>query len=357
MKKGGNTKIVRFLAISSKWLFFVVVILTFFSARPGVSEAGILSFISDLFSNRGAMEASVILSSNSQTMPLLQNAPSADSSVRGGGDINIVDGNALLSENGPSGTMADISESSNNGLISRYTVRSGDTLSSIAKMFGVSVNTVVWANDLTSKTVKEGQSLIILPLSGVIHTVAKGETLSSITKKYKGDFNEILQFNNLESDSKLSIGDTIIIPDGDAGVKVSVATKSTAGATSLIKGTDKVPSYPGYYILPINGGRKTQGLHGYNAVDYASPIGNRLYAAAAGEVIIAKTTGWNGGYAKYIVISHSNGSQTVYGHLNDVYVVPGQKVAQGQLIGETGNTGNSTGPHLHFEIRGAKNPF
>lgn len=324
------------------------------------TKAGVLSFFTELFTNRRVRSEATVTPDNSQTMILLQSAPviptSSNNSV-GGGDINIVDGNALLSENGPSGTVADISDSASNGIISRYVVRKGDSLSSIAKMFGVSTNTILWANDVTAKTIKEGQELVILPVSGVIHTVANGETLSSIAKKYKGDLQEILEFNNLEKSTRLSIGDVIIIPDGDAGAKVSSTKVYASGATPLIPGTNSAPAYPGYYILPIKGGIKTQGLHGYNAVDYAIPVGSPLYASASGEVIIAKTTGWNGGYAKYIVISHHNGSQTVYGHLNDVFVVPGQKVSQGELIGQTGNTGNSTGPHLHFEIRGAKNPF
>jgi LysM repeat protein len=325
---------------------------------PLTTSAGVFSFLADFFSGKDSkMEATVIVG-NSQTMPLLQSSPSPINSASvGGGDINIVDGNALLSENGPSGTVADINDTVTNGTISRYIVRKGDSLSSIAKMFGVSTNTIVWANDISGKSIKEGQELVILPVSGVIHTVAKGETLSSIAKKYKGDLAEIQQFNSLDSTSKLAIGDTVIIPDGDAGSKVSTAKTSVTGATSLIKGTDNVPSYAGYYMLPISGGRKTQGLHGYNAVDYAIPVGSSLVAAAGGEVVIAKTTGWNGGYAEYIVISHYNGSQTVYGHLSAVYVTPGQRVTKGQLIGLTGNTGNSTGPHLHLEIRGAKNPF
>ena len=89
----------------------------------------------------------------------------------------------------------------------------------------------------------------------------------------------------------------------------------------------------------------------------ASYLGAPIRASASGDVIVARSSGWNGGYGKYIVISHPNGTQTVYGHMNAVAVQAGWHVAKGQVIGELGNTGNSTGPHIHFEIRGARNPF
>ncbi|MEK7136412.1 MAG: M23 family metallopeptidase, partial [Patescibacteria group bacterium] len=88
-----------------------------------------------------------------------------------------------------------------------------------------------------------------------------------------------------------------------------------------------------------------------------APIGTPLYASAAGTVIIARTGGWNGGYGNYVVIKHDNGTQTLYGHMNTVTVAPGQTIGQGDPVGTVGNSGNSTGPHIHFEIRGARNPF
>ena len=102
---------------------------------------------------------------------------------------------------------------------------------------------------------------------------------------------------------------------------------------------------------------RTQGIHGYNAVDLAAGYGSPIRAAAAGEVIVSKASGWNGGYGQYIVIRHANGAQTLYSHMmrNDVGV--GSYVSQGQVIGGMGSTGKSTGTHLHFEVRGARNPF
>lgn len=272
--------------------------------------------------------------------------------AKGGGDITVVDDVALLAEVGPEGTLADIegSESSNNQ-ISLYVVRKGDTLSGIAKMFDVSTNTVLWANDLKSaKDIHPGDQLVILPISGIKHTVVKGESLASIVKKYKGDLGEVLAYNGWEEGHKVAVGDEVIVPHGieSAPVRASVTSplRSAGG-----------PEIAGYFMRPLIGGRKSQGLHGYNGIDIATPIGTPIMASAQGTVTVARGYGYNGGYGQYVVVSHPNGTQTVYGHLSSVIVSQGQSVVQGQVIGYSGNTGKSTGAHLHFEIRGARNPF
>ena len=321
---------------------------------PVTANASIISAISNFFVGNSQKVETQIVENNSQNIPLLQSVVNFDLNASvGGGNIITVDNEALVSESGPSGTLADISDTVSTGQISKYTVRRGDTLESIAKMYGVTTNTIVWANNITSIRIKVDQALIILPVSGTIHTIVKGDSLKSIAKKYKADAGEISQFNSLDSNSKLAVGDIIIIPDGEGTIRVSGTKK--AGASSYRGGSG--PEYPGYYIRPVVGGVKTQGLHGYNAIDIGIPRGTTLFASAAGQIIIARASGWNGGYGKYIVISHYNGTQTVYGHLNEVLVNEGEVVYQSQVIGLTGNTGHSTGPHLHFEIRGAKNPF
>ena len=113
----------------------------------------------------------------------------------------------------------------------------------------------------------------------------------------------------------------------------------------------------GYFVRPIIGGIKTQGIHGQNAVDIGAPVGTPILASAGGTILVGKNSGYNGGYGRMIIVSHPNGTQTVYGHMNSVYVNAGQTVSQGEQIGESGNSGKSTGPHLHFEVRGAENPF
>jgi murein DD-endopeptidase MepM/ murein hydrolase activator NlpD len=291
-------------------------------------------------------------SSDTRTIALLEGSRNPNPQLaRGGGDIFIVDGSALASETSPLSGDGALT-ATGNGQISLYVVREGDTLSAIADMFEVTVNTIRWANDLGAKgTISEGDKLVILPITGVKYTVKKGDTLASIAKKYKGDTEEILGFNGLSDASELAIGLEIIIPNGE--VVPAATPKKAAPANTYGSG----PAYAGYYMRPIKGGLKTQGIHGYNGVDLASSYGATVYAAAAGEVIISRADGYNGGYGSYVVIRHDNGTQTLYAHLSANSVSVGQTVAQGDVIGAMGSTGKSTGTHLHFEIRGAKNPF
>ncbi len=322
------------------------------SVSPMYANAGLLSFVSGIFEKNSNIKNERSL--NSQNMALLHAALNIDPNpAKGGGDITIVEGSSLLPDSGPSGTIADIEENiASSGEISLYVVRSGDSISQIAKMFGVTSNTIVWANDVKrGSVIHKGQTLIILPVSGVRHTVRKGETIKSITKKYKGSFNEILDFNGLSKESIISVGDIVIIPDGEISTP-----RYKSSSRKVVRGTN-VPSYRGYYIRPINGGRKSQGLHGYNAVDLAVSYGTPIFAAASGKVIISKNKGWNGGYGKYVAIRHPNGTQTLYSHASRNIVSVGQTVVQGQIIGYVGSTGKSTGNHVHFEIRGARNPF
>ncbi len=274
--------------------------------------------------------------------------------ARGGAEVLVEDG-ALVSV-GPVGedVIASAKGSSGaSGEIRVYTVRAGDTLSHIAEMYDVTANTILWANDLPrASSIKEGQTLIILPIAGVRHTIKKGDTIKAIAKTYEGDVDEILAYNQLEAEEGLIVGSTIVIPGG----AIHTAPVAKSGATPT-RTSGKSVAGAGWLSHPLPGSIKTQGLHGYNAVDFGSSIGTSVRAAASGEVIVSKSSGWNGGYGQYIVIKHSNGAQTLYSHLirNDVGV--GAYVSQGTVIGGVGNTGRSTGPHLHFEVRGASNPF
>lgn len=336
--------------------FFVIPLLffTFFFtlAVPHDAHAGFLSFLDKFFQNTDTkiQEADI----NSQNVALLQAALNYDPNPsKGGGDITIVGDSALLPDSGPLGTIADVGDAvSSNGQISLYVVREGDSLSGIAKMFGVSVNTIIWANDIKrGDLIREGQVLTILPVSGVSYTVLKGDTLDTIAKKFKGDVDEIKKFNDIADSSALAVGQVVIIPAGE------VINRSYSARGSLPVSGSGGPEYVGYYLKPVIGSVKTQGLHGYNGVDLAAPHGREIMAAASGYVIIARDSGWNGGYGQYVVVSHPNETQTLYSHMDGIIVNQGAFVVQGQVIGYIGSTGQSTGPHLHFEVRGAKNPF
>lgn len=344
----------------------VIVLTTFI---PATAQAGVIdSFFSSLF-HLGETKTQALSSpfSNVQTMPLLEAATNIDPSPStGGGDITIVDASALVPDDGPSGTLADISRPKN-ATINVYVVRDGDTVSSIAQLFDVSPNTIYWANNMTrTSKLKVGQTLTILPVTGAKHTVRKGDTVASIAKKYGADAFDVSSYNGID-DASLTVGDVIIIPDGEVAAapaptpaKKKSSSPSTGPVTSPAHdvGPSGTSVQIGFYIRPITGGRRSQGVHGYNAVDLASSVGTPIVASASGEVIVARDSGWNGGYGEYVVIQHNNGSQTLYGHASEVLVSSGQHVVQGQVIARVGNTGKSTGPHVHFEIRdGIRNPF
>jgi LysM repeat protein len=313
---------------------------------PISASAGLVGALSSMFFG-SPTEENLLANKNIQNMALLV---AVATPLNNSQNFNAptVEGNALVSSIGPSGTPDSLVNKPTSDQISIYVVRKGDTLSQIAEMFDVTVNTIKWGNDLSSNTLKEGQTLIILPISGVKHAIVKGDTLASVAKKYKGDEGEILAYNNLQKGDPLVVGSVIIVPDGE--VSIPPSTIRSVGSSGL-------KEYAGYYLRPIVGGTKTQGIHGYNGVDVGASVGTPILAAADGEVIIARSGGWNGGYGNYIVVRHSNGTQTLYAHASRINVSNGDMVKQGDVIGAVGTSGKSTGPHLHFEIRGARNPF
>lgn len=285
---------------------------------------------------------------------------------QGGGDI-IVDEGALASS-GPFNLESSGMDKSA-GEISVHVVRPCtpercETLSHIAEMYGVSVNTILWANDISDpKSVRPGDTLIILPITGVRHVVKEKETLASIAKKYGAETQEqveaivgdILSYNRLASANDISVGDTVVVPGGV--MHQATPQKSISKSSTPTRTTSRGASGGGSFVHPVPGAVRTQGIHGYNAVDLAAAVGTAIRAAGVGEVIVAKSSGWNGGYGNYVVIKHANGVQTLYAHMSSVAVSVGSSVDAGDKIGAVGSTGKSTGSHLHFEVRGTSNPF
>ena len=320
---------------------------------------------------------------NVQTLDILKPTTNLLSGV-GGAELTIVD-NAMIGIS----SVLDSEEESYLELTGHesdsYIVQEGDTISGIANLFGISQSTIIWANKIKGGKIRVGQELVILPVSGVLHKIVKGDTVASLAKKYDGDVEEILSYNRIEKGQALVVGEEVTIPGGrvietkviakkktSSSGKPLVLSRGTSGLletnysgrttwangvrTTPLRGTGG-PSYSDYYIKPISGYSKSRGLHGYNAIDFAAPQGTSITAAASGRVIVAKHGGWNGGYGKYVAIEHPNGTQTLYAHMSSVAVTEGDSVVQGQVIGYVGTTGNSSGNHLHFEVRGAKNPF
>ena len=269
-------------------------------------------------------------------------------------DLKIMQNNTLLGVATPSivsgKVLGSIFGGGNQKEVVDYVVQSGDTLQSIADAYKISVNTLLWANDLTlSSKIKIGQSLNILPTEGVLHIVRSGDTISGISQTYKSQIDNIVSYNDLGSQSDIYIGDILIVPGGVMPKKATPVAKPA-----------QIPMASNYFIFPTQG-TITQGLHYYNAIDIANKCGTPVYAAAAGTVQRAVGNGgWNSGMGNHITILHGNGTVTYYGHLSSVLVKPGDKVNVGDRIGLIGNTGKVigvTGCHLHFQVVGAKNPL
>ncbi len=234
------------------------------------------------------------------------------------------------------------------------TVESGDTLSSIAKKFGISTDTIKWANDLDNENqLKPGQSLKILPVSGVSYIVKEGDTLESVAKKYSAEAQAILDFpfNDVPDDFRLRVGQLLIIPDGSPP-EVKAPAKPKPQPQYLAEG----PQSPAFeapfgaqFIWPT-GGQITQYFAWYHpGIDIANRAAPGIAASDGGTVLVA---GWPDaqGYGNRVVLDHGNGYTSLYAHLSNIYVSPGEKVSRGQLIGQMGSTGRSTGTHLHLEI-------
>lgn len=299
--------------------------------------------------------------------------------------------------------VSDVMSSDNRGNNAVYIVQKGDSIYSIADYFGVSVSTIMTYNHKDIITVHVGDVLQIPPISGILYTVQKNDNLSDIAKKYNVNEEDVSLYNGIFSSDDLAVGDEIFLPGAkkngsetdspsstqnsnnksttkntknsktNSGSKNSLAKGDNALANPIthwekgdtehlntvgdIKKYSSLPKYPGYYIMPSPGATRTQKMHGHNGTDLANKLGSPVLAAADGVVKVAKSGGYNFGYGNYIVITHPNGTETLYGHLLKVEVTVGQSVSQGQEIALLGSTGNSTGPHVHFEVHGAYNPF
>lgn len=235
-----------------------------------------------------------------------------------------------------------------------YAAQEGDTLSEIANKFGISLNTLLWANNLTVRSsIRVGKELTILPTSGVMHTVGRGDTLTKIASRYGANSDDILLFNKLGADDALTVGSKIIVPGGE--IKAVVSAPSTIGRVFAAPASSGTPgtgggsaSGSGSMVWPTDLRVITQYFGWkHTGVDIDCHFTNDNYAADAGTVIYS---GWKSGYGYTAEVDHGNGIMTRYGHHASLYVSKGDSVARGQALGRCGTTGKSTGTHLHFEV-------
>lgn len=253
---------------------------------------------------------------------------------------------AVLSSFDEQETLTEISEKPRDRVIT-YTVEAGDTISTVAEKFGISIDTIKWANPkLEGDKLAIGTDLSIPPVSGIVVKVSKGETIYSIAKKYKSDPQKILNypfndFTDLDTFA-LAAGQALVVPDGVMPESKPVYSPQTIANVGTTPGS-------GQFNWPTQGVITQRPVSYHMALDIANNALPAITAADAGKVVLVERQKY--GYGWHIIIDHGNGYQTLYGHMSDMYVSVGQAVSKGSVIGKMGSTGRSSGPHLHFEIR------
>jgi len=239
-----------------------------------------------------------------------------------------------------------------------YEVQPGDTVLGIAQKFGLEGNSLLWANGRLADNpdfLSIGQKLNILPVDGALHKVQSGETVEAIAKKYDVSVEAIARYegNHLSEPYALTVGQELIVP---GGVKPYVPRVIEYNAS--VKAPSNMQRATGAFGWPMAGWISQGYWEGHRAIDIAAGRGTSIVAADNGYVVTAQ---WSDvGYGRMVIVDHGNGFRTLYAHMDAYYVSVGQAVVKGQSLGICGSTGNSTGPHLHFEIilNGVRrNPF
>jgi murein DD-endopeptidase MepM/ murein hydrolase activator NlpD len=274
-------------------------------------------------------------------------APVAESAVSG----PFLDDGTLLKPVAVDTTVED-----GRGLLKKYRVKSGDTLTGIASRFDVSMMTLYWANKLKAKDeLHLGQVLMIPPVSGLVVTVTPTDTLDSLAAKFKVKKTRIVKTNKL-TDPNLVVGQVLVVP-GAKGKPIPTPkpTKKPSASKPRSGGGRSVrpPAHyrGGHFAWPVSGGGNyiSQYYHyGHYGIDIAADYGARVRAGGSGTVIFAGWKSNGGGYQVWI--AHGSGLYTTYNHMSAVTVGRGQHVGRGQGVGRVGQSGNATGPHLHFEV-------
>lgn len=358
-KKGSEKKIIKIKALLESQVFFIFFIIllsgSLLIAKGGSSESirtGSLADIFQSYTDEGAIPN--IINAQAKTF---ENNPSSsflgyELTLPYSITTNTLHQTALLAFNSSENDFSNLEEDGKSNAIVTYTVQEGDTISFIASDFGISVNTIIWANNLKNiNGIRPGDELKIPPVNGIIYKVKKGDTIESVAKKYSAEKDKIISFNFLPKNGSLQVGEEIIIPDG----KISSLDRQDF-ISPTVKRFAYLPDFGDFFRFPTIGfdwGR----IHGRNGVDIANSCGTPIYASADGAATTTQPSGWNGGFGKFIKLIHANGTETVYAHLSKLIVGLGDTISKGQLIALMGSTGRSTGCHLHFEVHGAKNPL
>lgn len=231
-----------------------------------------------------------------------------------------------------------------------YVIQKGDTISTIAEKFGVSESTVRWENDLSGDNITVGDTLKILPVTGMSYKVQKGDTVYSISKKLATEPQKIVDFpfNDFANPETFSLvdGQILMVPDG---VKPS---EQPYFRPRVYIATGPVSISSEGFTWPLRGLISQFAAWYHMAVDITSPVGTPIVAAGNGRVVKAVSGVWDGGYGTNVEIDNGNGFTTLYAHLSGLNVGVGSEVAAGRtVIGWVGLTGRTTGSHVHFEIR------
>lgn len=233
-----------------------------------------------------------------------------------------------------------------------YTVQKGDTISSIAKKFKISEETIKWENDLSSDTIAVGDSIKILPVTGMIHKVSKGDTVYTIAKKYDTEAQKIVDFpfNEFANPETFALveGQMVVVPDG---IKPSEQPTYVRPRQTFVA-TGPVTITASGFTWPLRGGISQFASWYHMALDITSNVGTPIVASHNGRVSSINVGSWDGGYGTNVRIESADGFQSLYAHMSSVNVGPGDTVVAGKtVVGWVGMTGRTTGPHLHFEIR------
>lgn len=238
-----------------------------------------------------------------------------------------------------------------------YTVQRGDTLSTIAQKFSqpnntISTDSIRWLNNMTDDGVNVGDEIKIPPVNGVVYKVQPGDSIYSIAKKFNTNPQKIADwpFNDFANPETFALvnGQQLIVPDG---VPPAQQPSYQAPAPQYAQAPQHIAASGGGFIWPIQGLITQYFTIYHTGLDIAGPVGTPIYAAKGG-VVEEASCGWNYGYGCHVMIDHGGSFETMYAHMvTNPSVSVGQSISQGQLIGYRGSTGNSTGPHTHFEIR------